>query len=298
MSDVSNHSPLAQLAAPPVFVIGAHRSGTTWVYDLLSSHPEVAGVFESGLFSSDLGLAPLLHPVHWYRDETQLAHDRAFFGKSFRLSQLLTREEALADIRQLAARWLGQALSQKHRYLVEKTPQHVHVIPFIAELFPNACFVHVLRDGRDVAVSVREAARSWPRGRIKAATIAGSATSWAAAVRSARSHSQAPGLRFVEVRYEDLHRDTGAELDRLLSACGIPAGEDLSAQISRSSEFKRRAGEASDAFRRAGRVGDWRSALGLRDRLEFERIAGDVLRDTGYESGRWWWLPKLDSAGS
>jgi hypothetical protein len=47
-------------------------------------------------------------------------------------------------------------------------------------------------------------------------------------------------------------------------------------------------GETS--FRRAGRVGDWRTRLGLVDRMLFQLASRSALVDLGYETSRWWWL--------
>jgi LPS sulfotransferase NodH len=283
--------PLAQLAAPPIFVVGAHRSGTTWVFDLLTALPGVAGVFESGLFSTDLGIAPLFHPVHWYEDQAELAEDQTFFGRAFRLSQLLSREQALADVRDLSARWLAHALGPNDRYLVEKTPQHGQVIRLISELFPGAIFIHVLRDGRDVVVSMRAAARSWKRGKVRETTVAQAAGGWADAVQRARAAGAESHLNFVEVRYEELRAEPVPILRRLVDAVGIRVDDAAIAAAVSERALSSHPGRSPDAFRRTGRVGDWRDELSIRERRTFEQVAGATLRETGYESTPGWWRP-------
>src|SRR5205814_10665368 len=133
--------------------------------------------------------------------------------------------------------------------------------------------VHVIRVGRDVVASVEAAARSFPRGRVRSMDPAAVAARWAGAVASSRRQAEDAGLRYAEVRYEDLRRDTAVELGRIFEFCEIPADEALVTRIVEESAIEvRRSGER-DAFRRRGEVGGWRDSFGLRDRLRFERAA-------------------------
>jgi hypothetical protein len=281
---------LAQLDAPPLFVVGAHRSGTTWVYEMLAGHPQVAGVFESGLFSKDLGVAPLFHPAHWYSDSERLEADREFFGHDFRLNQLLTRDELKREMVELASMWLSRALSPEHRYLVEKTPQHVRTMPLIAELFPGAAFIHVIRDGRDTAVSQRAVGSSWP-GVGPPIGIVNLALRWADVVRTARRHARSQEIRCLEVHYEELRSDPARGLSSMLSFCGIPHDPELVAGICERTTLNASGTPDEGAFRRRGDVGGWRASFSLLDRLRFDRAAGDLLVELGYERKRSWWLP-------
>lgn len=283
--------PFAQLAAPPVFVVGMHRSGTTWVYDMLCAHPEAAGVFESGLFSRDLGIARLLGGGHWYyRDPAALERDRQFFGAASRLNQLLGREELIRDLRALTGRWLSRALEPGDRYLVEKTPQHLWTMSLIAELFPGAAFVHVIRDGRDVGLSLQAAGRSWLSRRRRGHDYRATAARWAAGVSFARTEARRHDLRYTEVRYEDLRAGPGRELRRLLDFCRMPVSDDVVSAIIMETRLETRRQGAQDAFRRSGEVGGWRKRFNVLDRLRFDRAAGDLLVELGYERDRRWWL--------
>jgi hypothetical protein len=281
---------LSQLAAPPIFVVGLHRSGTTWIFDMLTSHPEVAGVFESGLFSTRLGFGPLFAGDHWYEDRGRLESDRRFFGASFRLNQLIDRPTLVRDVRELSGRWLSRALRPEDRFLVEKTPQHLESMPVIAELFPGAAFIHVIRDGRDMVVSRQAAARSWPGLPSRSVNVGETAAYWASGVRAARETAEREGVRYTEIRYEEMRVDPAGGLRRLFETCEIPADDELIARIcDETSLAKRRRGE-QDAFRRRGEVGGWRDGFGLRDRLRFDRAAGSMLVELGYETSRSWWL--------
>ena len=139
-----------QLIRPPVFVVGAARSGTTWVYDILTVSDAVAGIYESWFFSDSSGLGTLFGKAH-----------RA--GIASGLSNVLDRETLVEHVRQFAMQVMSHAIEPHHQFLVEKSPSHIYTIPLIKRVFPTARFVHVLRDGRDVSVSVRAATRSWAR---------------------------------------------------------------------------------------------------------------------------------------
>jgi hypothetical protein len=284
--------PIARLSAGPVFVCGMARSGTTWVYDLLTSHPEVGGVSESWMFGNGtgigerfgpvqgMGLGVLFTPMHWGR--------RIPIG----VGRIMTRGELATDVRRLAGGWLTKSLQPSERYVVEKSPTHVHAIHAIAEVFPEARFVHVLRDGRDVAVSVRAATRSWARGwrRSFGLSVATVAYEWRASILSAGRAQRALGERVREVRYEELRRDPETGLRRLFDFCGFPCDDGLVARAVEANQLGRSEPHGEREFRRAGLVGEWRTRFSPLDAALFEFVAGDALAVTGYETNRYWWL--------
>ncbi|MBN2430535.1 MAG: sulfotransferase [Acidobacteria bacterium] len=271
-----------QLVQPPVFIVGAARSGTTWVYDIMSAHPAVAGVYESWLFTPRDGLQSLFSKAHWPFHHSGLGC-------------IMTRDELLAHIRRLSRRLLSHAMEPQHTFLVEKSPNHLFDVPFIQEVFPDARFIHVLRDGRDVSVSVRAAANSWVRpwrdtfGR----SIRSSARAWRDAVQRAHEEALRLGERFLELRYEDLHADPRSAYRRLFDFSGIPYDERLLEEIYTVTDFQRNFVADETAFRRGGRTGDWQFRFSLWDAWNFHRLAGHKLLELGYETRRRWWLRQL-----
>jgi protein-tyrosine sulfotransferase len=273
----STGASLGQLEQPPIFVVGAARSGTTWVYDILTAHPQVAGVYESWLFTRNNGLGALYASAHWPPNRSGL-------------SGLLEREALLEETRALAGRLLGRALEPEHRFLVEKSPSHVFAVPLIHELFPRSRFIHVLRDGRDVSVSVRAAARSWvPQWREAfGRSVLTSARAWSHAVRRARKLGADLGDQFLEVRFEEIKREPFASYRRLFDFCGISYDEPLLQQIHEQTDFATNYRSNEEGFRRGGRVGDWRTHFNILDAVQFNLAAGDTLIETGYEENRRW----------
>lgn len=273
--------PLKQLDVAPIFVVGNPRSGTTWVLDILRQHPEVAAIHESYLFSPQDGLAALFNRSGWMERHRGLG-------------TLMTREELIADVRELAARWLARTLEPGHRFLIEKSPAtHLYVMELIAEIFPEARFIHVLRDGRDVAVSVRAASRSWaPRWKKSfGRSMLRTARVWRNAVRIARNSGNKLGDRFMEIRYEEIKGDPLGASRRLLEFCGIPYDDQLLQEIYEATDFKQQFQGGEDQFRRAGRIGDWRKSFTVLDCAIFNVAGGDVLVEAGYVRNRLWCTP-------
>ncbi len=268
---------LAQLDQPPIFVVGAARSGTTWVYDILTSHPQVAGVYESWLFTRNNGLGAVFNSAHWPPNRSGL-------------SGLLEREALLEETRAFADRLLARALKPEHRFLIEKSPSHVFAVPLIHELYPRSRFIHVLRDGRDVTVSVRAAARSWvPQWRQAfGRSVLTSARAWSHAVRRARKLGAELGDQFLEVRFEEIKQDPLGAYRRLLEFCEISYDDSLLQQIHDQTDFASNYKSNEEGFRRGGRVGDWRTHFNVLDAVQFNLAAGDTLIETGYEENRRW----------
>ncbi len=271
---MASQDPLAQLESGPVFVVGWVRSGTTWVYDVLTSHPQVGGVLESWMFTHKHGIPGPLTDLHWEPDPA---------GTTQGLGRITTRERAFDGVRALTSEWLAEGLGSEDLYLVEKSPSHVFTMELIAELYPEARFVHVIRDGRDVAVSVRAAAGSWaPAWRQGfASSLRSSAESWNRAVLAGSEGATALGDRCLQVRYEDL-RERPAELfAQMFEHCRIPLSEVQLDAIVEQTAFRVSAG-GEGAFRRRGRPGEWRSALRPWEALAVTRTAREGLDIAGY----------------
>lgn len=271
--------PLARLESGPIFVVGAARSGTTWVYDILTAHPKVAGAYETWLFTMNQGIGNLFGPAHYPAGHSGL-------GRS------IGREELVREVRQFTAGLLARGLGAEHRFLVEKSPSHVMTMPLIQEIFPGARFVHVLRDGRDVCVSVRQAARSWaPRWRESfGRSVYTSAHAWKHTIRRTRRDGPGLGEAFLEVRFEELKAEPITGIARLFDHCRVPWERELLERIAMKTDFAANYRSSESSFRRGGRVGDWRSRFTLIDRLIFDLAAGATLIDTGYEASHRWVL--------
>jgi hypothetical protein len=272
--------PLARLDAPPVFVVGVARSGTTWVQAILRSHPEVIGAYETSLFAAGGPIATLLDSERWKPGAKDLA-------------RFMNREDMIAEIRRFAGRVLMRRLGPTHRYLVEKTPAHLFAMPLIAEIFPEARFIHVLRDGRDVYVSVRQGRRSWARwsNRRLQLSAPGQARLWKRALGEVERVRPVLDGRLMEIRYEELKADPFGSYRRLLDFAGIPYDDPFLHEVHRRTDFDLNHPPDESAFYRGGRVRDWQTHMNIGEGLMYNIVAGDALVRWGYEASRRWFAP-------
>jgi hypothetical protein len=163
----------------------------------------------------------------------------------------------------------------------DKTPGYATEIARIHRLFPEARFLHLIRDGRDVVSSLRKTGwhgeMSW--------TIA---EYWATAVSTARREGRAlPPGQYLEVSYERLVLDTDAALR---DVCEF-LGEDfepgmLTFHGSAADRIPERATKHHRKTFRPPRESDvqrWRREMGYYHRVTTEAVAGSTLQDVGYE---------------
>jgi hypothetical protein len=164
----------------------------------------------------------------------------------------------------------------------DKTPLYVRFIPMLADLFPEARFVHVIRDGRAVALSYM----SIPWG---PSTVWQAAAKWRADVTAGRRAGDSLGRdRYIEVRYEDLVSDPQLELRKI---CDFSALEFDEAMLTYHEDALRRlqcGPDATDFHRSAAApptagLRDWRSQMPAADVEAFEAVAGAELAQLGYE---------------
>lgn len=286
-----------------LFVVGSPRSGTTWVQKLLASHKAIVTGQETGLFDAYLG--PMLRAYE--RDLDPEKTGRSPLG----LGCYMTRDEFDGTVRQFLNSALEHIFADvgAGELFVEKTPSHALYIPEITALLPEARFVHVVRDGRDVVASLLAASRSWGAGWAPSRPV-DAARMWLAHVRAARRGGLPLGAsRFLEIRYEDLRADPQKVLGRVVAPfVGVDWSRDEveSALVQTSPEVQRAgkgrklplrgeaalrygevAREPQEFIRSAGKK-TWRESLGPVDRLLVWRLMRRTLSDFGYFWPRPW----------
>jgi hypothetical protein len=275
----------AGLASPPVFIVGSARSGTTWTLDVFGQHPEVCAIFETWIFTQTHGLTSIFTQREWNPRAQESALERA--GVRPAAAQLLSYEEMVRDVGDLVANWLMRRVRAEHRFLVPKEPMDVHAT---AVMFPEARFIHVIRDGRDVALSMRRASESWLPAMGVGLPMAWRAEAWRRQVENVRAHRDLLGSRYLEIRFEDLRADVETAARVLFDFSGIPYDEAVLEGVRAGTELSGYSdGVRQSGFRGSGEVGGWRDAFTLRDAVGFNRAAGDLLIELGYEGDRGWW---------
>jgi hypothetical protein len=283
--------------APAPFIVGVGRSGTTLLRLMLDAHPELAIPAETH-FLVDF-LTPDHHGItrdRFFRRVTEaatwpnLALDTAAFRRALDELEPFSVSEAIRVLYRLYARLFGK------RRWGDKTPPYRNHMVGIQQLLPEVHFVHIIRDGRDVALSYRGL---WfgPGDDIGA-----QARFWVAQVLSARA--QAAGLRhYLEIKFETLVCNPEPSLKTICSYLELPYYPRLLCYHKfasvRLAEFKRPFGPPGktpceiESFigihhntKRPldpGRIGRWRTEMSPEDRRRYESISGPLLRELGYD---------------
>lgn len=290
------------MPADPIFLVGASRSGTTWLQEMLGAHPAIATPHELHFFDR------YLHPwAEAWADHLPEDPERWRRRRHVGLPAALTEETFSALMREVVDRVHGEVLALKPsaRVVLEKCAYGSHA-GLIISLIPRARFIHLLRDGRDVVASMLRASRGWGRDWAPASAREGIEL-WRAHVEAARRIARLTN-HYAEVRYEELASADGpAILGRLFAFCGAETDAASCEEIYRrfSLERGRRAetsivwgGEVAlregagnldpPGFRGAGGIGTWRRDLSLREQLLLQSMAGAFLRELGYADDRRW----------
>lgn len=319
--------PTPRPGEPELLFFGAHRrSGTTWLASMLNSHPEIHVRNEGWLFNDrgcsidtwfnrarfDKWAAGREAQGTWLRelgaDEGARAAQR---GMLWGLMREATRRDSWKKWERL--RWVGD----------KTTVFYTRNVAYLAETFPEAAFLSMIRDGRDAVVSnlflifkeqkfqelppecSEHAMRACEhhvhrRGAavplFNAALMRHLAGQWVEAVYGAKraAAEYGPRGRFHEVRYEDLVKDPAGVLGGIYRWLGVAAATEQIATIVADNVFERNSGGRSPgqedplAEWRKGVVGDWRGRFTDEDRRVFKATAGTLLVELGYEEGTDW----------
>ncbi|MGH3145713.1 MAG: sulfotransferase domain-containing protein [Rubrobacter sp.] len=335
LAEVRRETPPVAADTPVFFVLGHGKSGTTWIQDLLDSHPEVLCRGEGRFFGrgfleavehEDLqvdGLATV-QPTSLYAALAASEHLKTWVERSVWSRGGDGEHHLMRLVGSAVGHFLGETLASSGERIVgdKTTIVDPGALYEVAAIYPGAKIIHVLRDGRDVAVSMihhmwnyakdvggfydlrpedlakrdayREGRLSGNESMFSERRLRNIARVWRTEVEGTR---RGPALfvdNWAEVRYEDLLKRPHEELARLFAFVGAADDSEtvrrcVEANVfERWSEGRKPGQEESSSFYRKGEAGDWKNVFTERDKNIFKETAGKTLVDLGYERDENW----------
>jgi hypothetical protein len=273
----------------PIFLIGAPRSGTTLLRYVLSSHPRIYLPPESNFIPRLLGRHP--HRELERADavrvlETMMTY-RSFFkdwrGERPDPTGLLERLPDLKPSTIIDAVFSDYAGQYGAERWGDKSPIYTMHVDVIAPAFPTAQFIHIIRDGRDVALSMQQTYRG---GRFFYIDAYYGARSWRQRVlRASAAGARLGPSRYLELRYEDLTANPETVIRTICEFLG-EAYQPAMMHPSREAVRHHHSRGIHAATRNpltTSRSGRWRTEMPLRDQRLVHAVAGDLLAAKGYE---------------
>jgi Sulfotransferase family len=272
-------------ALPPFFIVGAQRSGTTMLRLMLNRHPDLSVPFESGFVTDffkrlksygDLKDADNARRLLIDIAKHPLAQKGGFITDVDAI--LSTRVENYADL--VNAIFRAHARARDKARWGDKTPGYVTDLEVIWKLFPGCLVIHLVRDGRDVAISnqhIEWGIHSIPRA----------AEDWRWKTTLGHKVGTVLGDHYLELRYEDLILQTEPALRRVCDFLHVAFQPEMlryhetgESEIPPDSlRWHRNSVRAPDA----SLVYAWKERMSHADRIIFEQVAGDALKLFGYE---------------
>lgn len=291
---------------PAPFIVGAPRSGTTLLRLMLDAHPALAIPPETYFIPR---AAKQYRQVRKQKGSAEARESfyEAVVGHKRWPDFHMDADAFRRRLDEEAPDNLGDAVRVFYRLYSEKagkpqwgdkTPFYVREMALIQRVLPEARFIHIVRDGRAVALSIKDL---W----FGPETIEDAADFWTARISEARK--QAPQLRhYMEVRYEDIVRDREPHLRRICEFLDLPwdervlnyhehVDERIAAELPPeeiapdgrvvSTEERLAIMERVSRPPDPTRIDRWKTDMPEDERGRFEAVAGSLLREFGYELG-------------
>jgi hypothetical protein len=278
------------VARRPIFIVGAARSGTTLLQRMIGSHPNISAPTGESHFMVPLGrterqwgnlrdprcVARVLERMQEISPEFT---DEDLQGLTFdppKLAPLLAKRVDGTMVGLIRALFEHNAHGQGKQRWADKTPYYVLHMEMILEMFPDTQFVHIIRDGRDCAISMLGR-----RHELRIYSVYHAAQTWAQYVNA----GQINGNRLRADQYHELHyEDLITDPERVLRALCHYLDEPFDARMvnfRRSSDVGNRTPLLRQSLQPANRE-KWRGSLSTWQIRVFESEAGATLARNGY----------------
>lgn len=270
--------------AQPIFLVGNPRSGTSLLSRMLNSHPRMCVPYEAHAYNIFWDIRHRYEPLTDPRRQRRLVNDVL----SMRVYQDWSRppnvESVVRQIRRPNFHGVFEALLRawangqgKPRW-GEKTPQHGPYWRAIHQGFPNAKFIHLVRDGRDCALSVIDA-RFGPKLTLPAAI------QWARYIDTMQTMCDDLGSEHAyEMYYEDLVNQPEQALRGLCAFLGEAYHPQMLQYHTMPDNYKTDLRNRENLRKPviSGNTGKWRTRMSVKNQRLFEAVAGEQLEHHRY----------------
>jgi hypothetical protein len=270
----------------PVFVVGSARSGTTLLYDtLLSAGGFAIYLGESNIFNL---LAPRFGDLSVRRNRQKML-DVWLGSRLFRVSGLERWQiEEKIDQCQNAGDFLrvvmGELACQQNAWRwAGNAPEEILHLRQIKETIPEALIIHVIRDGRDVSLSLSEKRYIRPFPWKDRETPEGAALYWEWIVQKGRATGARFGKDYTEVRFEELVREPRVVLRRLSGFLEHDLNYDRIQETAIGAVARPNTSFSAQRPREFNPVARWKKQLTHGQLTRIEGLVGGTLSELGYE---------------
>lgn len=258
-----------KLDSPPVFIVGSPRSGTTVLGKCLAAHPR-CHMGEESFF--------LFHLWHIFSDLHSGMNERNWAP----LSTSIDESELLDLMGDFSDRIFLALIGQKSGadVYVDQTQWYGSISPFIDKLYPDARYVHIIRDGRAVTRSLRALStlgQNWTGNDMRE-----SANIWNTLVHNCLRIGKETPERYTEVRYEELVRDPESTIRKICHDLRLDYSNQMTLPLNTP---------ISDPTRDVGQVLNptddnnkkWPDEWTEEERSIFQEIAGKLMQQLCYD---------------
>jgi hypothetical protein len=277
---------------PYLFAVGCPRSGTTLLQRMLDSHPQLA-------VANDVDFIPraiegLTGPADLLLTPELVARAQSFH----RFARLQLPQEAVDQAaagartyREFVTALYDEYGRRRGKPLAgQKTPTYVRHLPCLHALFPWARVIHIIRDGRDAALSIMEWSRDG-KGPCKMALwqeepLAVCALWWRWQVRMGQGDGVRLGKQaYMDIAYESLVARSEETLRKLTDFLDLPFAPEMLEYYEGKTRNDPGLSAKNAWLPPTTGLRDWRTQMSTRDVALFEALAGDLLSALGYERG-------------
>jgi hypothetical protein len=264
-----------------VFLVGMPRSGTKLLRELLNRHKDIA------IFPNESVVFPYFHKIFFsFNDVNERENFNRFFQEFSKTtffrrissnSIVITCDAWFLALKGNSYKDVIDALFENYRSLTgakfvgDKSPSYITQIPLLAELYPNAKYIHIYRDPRDYALSIEAA---WGKNKFRAVQR------WKEQVRKFLSDVKLFNLNYCNVSYESLISNPEQVIRNISDFIGVDFQE-LMLTLDRPSEnLGDTKGELSIVAKNSNK---WVDRLSSSELKEIEGIAGEAMEELGYK---------------
>lgn len=275
-----------------VFILGSARSGTSLLASIIQNSPRLAS------YHAETKL--LRECEHKYGNLANLKSRTAFLKDWLNSRQFtrsgLSQDDAMALLKNnrsyicfLSAYMNLVAQRQACDRWIDSTPDNLYALDSIIPAFPNARVIHMVRDGRAVALSLAKLEWSGVRTNNFDKALLYSALKWQDAVCRTRKSAAFLNDRYLEVRYEDFVSEPESEIEEICAFLHIPNIDDISMKEDAGNNQYSTLHTPNTPFSDLSKgisttaISRWKNALSEPQKKSLEAYIGDTLKSFGYE---------------